>query len=956
MSNQLSFSESLYKILSNKKSLFFLTDDSHDNDYIKFYIEEAKPYKPTAIYVTQFQNQPPKPQIYIYDNTDNHLSGDDILKLHKELWSSAKVPLFFIFSSTEVKIFNSRKSPDTLKKLSILETINLASYTKKEIEKRKLFSSEMFDSGSFWENKNFHKEFEFKHSVYNVLLDDLENLRQTLIKKSNLNKKTIESILIKSIFVKYLDERGVFRQESSNFWSQFDNNTKFSELFDDSSLIIKLFEELAHRFNGGIFDITDIKNELQNADLSIFKDFLNADIELTNNKNKQKLLWAKYSFKDLPIELISNIYELFLKSDEVEKNGIVYTPPLLVDFMIDEIMPLSKPQNSFKLIDPSCGSGIFLVGAYKRLVQWWRIKNNFEKPTIKQAQDIIKNSIFGVDKEKGAIEVAYFSLSLALCDTFLPQEIWQQLKFEDLRENNLLAKDFFKYIEDESNHKSFDLVIGNPPFVSQKKKWTTKAQEIAKDQPVPDAQLAFLFLRQSLNLLKKDAFLVMIQPSAFLYNHGAYKFRNEIFENYKCHQIVDFACLNTTLFKKSRGSKNSSDVAVSVPFLQNEKPKKASDTMLHITVRQTLLAKEKIYFDLSHYDFHWLGYKDTLKQKSIWKCNLMGGSRIRDIINRLEQLETLKEYLKEKEKNGWEYSEGFIVWKNGKKTANHITGKKVLPAQALSEEGIDKSQIYIYEENKFERIRTKKLFEPPLLLIKEKLGNKQLIVALYNDYITFKNDTIGIHAPEDEKFELENIYQRMKKHNLVYFFYIISTTSSAGVGRATSILKKDIDSLPYPKKETDLKLSKTERYFIDDTLDYMMDFCKGKKDSPLLKNATDKQMNDYIQVYKDTIGSIYDNIDILGSYNTDLYQIVGFYFGDKPRKSLFDDTSNLADSKLTDLIHDKYGKTLYIAKILRIYDNNIIYIIKPRHYRFWLKSIAVRDADETFTDLLNMGY
>ena len=954
----ISFSKSL-KLLSfnhsnDEKGLFFLKDvGDFLTPEIRFILEDAKPYKPTAIYITRLNNQTPKPQIYIYDNTNNNLSNNEIRKLHKELWNSAKIPLFFIFSQTEVKIFNCRKSPESLNDLSVLETINLASKTQKEIKKRKYFDAKMFDSGLFWEQDRFKNEFKFENSVYNILLNDLENLREYLLKKDILSKDATESLLIKSILIKYLDERGVFNQQE-NFWSQFNNKSKFSEIFEDSKLVLEVFDTLAKHFNGGVFDLSKYKNEIKNASLALFRDFLEADIEITTDSNKQKLLWSKYSFKDLPIELISNIYELFLKSDEIEKNGIVYTPPILVDFMIDEIMPLDKPKDNFKLLDPSCGSGIFLVGAYKRLIQWWRIQHNYEKPSIKEAQKIINNSIFGVDKEKGAIEVAYFSLSLALCDTFLPEQIWEELRFDDLRTNNLLKKDFFEFIKESK--KRFDLVIGNPPFVSKKQKLTKSALETYQKESVPDAQLSFLFLEQSLKLLKQNSFLVMIQPSAFLYNHGAFEFRNKIFEKYKCYQVIDFACLNTSLFKKSKRGNKGADVAVSVSFLQNIKPNIKEDALLHITVRQTTLAREKIYFDLSHYDFHWLRYKDVLNQKSIWKCDLMGGSRIRDIVERLGRYRKLGDFLKEKEKsNNWIYSEGFTVWEKGKYLANYITGHKVLPAYAFNENGINESAIYICQLTSFERPRKKELYEPPHLLIKEKLGNKKLIVAFRDDYLTFKNDTIGIHAPKNEKQELLLLENQLKKYSSLYLFYLSSTSGSAGVGRATSIVKKDIDLLPYPDNENDLKLSKIEQYFVDDTLDYMMDFCKGKKDTPLLKNSNDKQIEEYCTAYKEVLEGIYDNIKILDNYHTDLYQIVAFYFGDKPNKSIFDEKNSVTDEVLSNLVSN-YNQTLSISRIVRLYNKNIIYIIKPRHYRFWLKSVAVRDADETFADLLNMGY
>ncbi len=958
----ISFEDSLKQLSmigANESGLYYLNQTDIENNYIRFFLEEAAAYRPTAVYITKLENQTPKPQIYIYDNTDNHLSSENIHQLHKELWNSAKVPMFFIFNHTEVKIYNSRKY--TGDNLSTMEILNLASTAQKEINKRKFFNAQMFDSGAFWNHEKYAKEFTFKNSVYDVLLDDLMNLRNELIKDSSLSEKTTESLLIKSILIKYLDERGVFKQEKlGNYWSQFlkDANT-FTDLFSDSKSIVKLFETLKEHFNGGVFDISTHREELLAKDLSAFKEFLEADTEGTENKLTQKLLWAKYSFKDLPVELISNIYELFLKSDEKEANGIVYTPPILVDFMIDEIMPLDKPQHDFKLIDPSCGSGIFLVSAYKRLIQWWRLENNWQKPSIAQAQEIIKNSIYGVDKEDGAVEVSLFSISLALCDTFLPDEIWDDLVFEDLRESNILQEDFLEYIQNENNHGTFDLVIGNPPFVNGEKNLTSAAKDVVLQSPVPDKQLSFLFLEQSLKLLKPKAHLCMIQPSAFLYSQGTLAFRKKIFTQCKCHQVIDFSCLNTSLFKKSKG-KNSADVAISVSFLQNIEPNREQDSVLHLTVRQTFLAKEKIYFDLSHYDFHWLKYQDVLDQKSIWKCDLMGGSRIRTIVKNLEKYPTLINFLDEKKKDGWIYKSGFFEGnKNTSKVFkenNFLTGFPTLPTSAFTENGIDYNQIERLNEKEFEAPRQIELFQEPLALIKEIVGKKELVVEYVDrPFLSFRKGINGIHVPAVDSDKLKSLVNVLKEHSKVYIFYTIASSGRAGVSKATSLLKKDIDLLPYPNNIEELKLSKIEQYFANDTLDYMMDFCKGTSKSPLLKKSTPEQMKEFSRVYCELLNTVYKDVQPLGSKETDSYILTAFYYKTKPVNTLLDESS-LNDEILGELVKNKVGKYIHINRVLRFYDENIIYLIKPKQYRFWLKSIAVRDADETFSDLIKMGY
>ena len=930
--------------------LCFLNNDTN-NIQIKIYLNEAKQYNPTAVYFTNINNTL-KPQIYIYDNTRNQYSTQDLAKLHKQLWNAYKVPMFFLIEATEIKIFNCLEKPvienGNLKPVNPLKTIKLASNIISE------FKANMFDSGAFWTTKYAHN-FNYSNSVYEILLDELKKERERLIKENILTQETTDSLFMKSILLRYMEERGVFKND---FWKRFkDNANSFVDIFSNSESLINLFDDLSQHFNGGIFKISDKeKNEIKNSDLSEFQYFLQG-----NKQGKQLLLWSIYSFKDLPIELISNIYELFLKTENKEKKGIVYTPPILVDFMIDEIMPLDKPKESFKVIDPACGSGVFLVGVYRRLIQWWMIQNGWKKPSADIAKKLIKDNIYGIDIEKGAIQLSIFSLSLALCDTLQPDAIWNELKFDNLEDTgNILHKDFFEYVQNKNNLNNFDLVLGNPPFKSntdslhfkkldkQEEKLRPKFSD--KNLKLPDKQLALLFLEQSFKLLKNDAYLCLVQPSAFLYSNNVFEFRNYLFRKYLCNQVIDFACLNNSLFKR-KGS--GADVAVSTVFFQKKTPLIKSENILHVTVRETFAAKEKIYFDLTHYYFHFIHYEEALLQKSIWKCNLMGGGRIREIVRKLDGLPKLGKYLEEKVKNnGWEYSEGFIVWRSGKYQADYITGQPTLPARAFTESGIDEKQIYTFNEEYFDRTRNKKIYEPPHLLIKEKLGKNGIIHALRDDYLTFRNDIIGIHGPKNE---LNSLRKFLSANGKLCLFYIATTSGQVAVSRATTILKNDIDNIPYSENIDKLPISKTDEYIIDDVLDYMLDFCKGKKNSPLLKKATDEQLQEYQKVFSNTLNTVYDDFKPCKTFESDSYIICSFYYKNKPLESIFQDTK-LSDEAIDTIVKNKIGNSVYLTKVLRLYDKNTIYFVKPKQYRFWLKSIAVRDADETFADLVKMGY
>ncbi|MCP4492415.1 MAG: N-6 DNA methylase, partial [Gammaproteobacteria bacterium] len=176
----------------------------------------------------------------------------------------------------------------------------------------------------------------------------------------------------------------------SGFFERFvSNGKKFTDIFERKGAYLELLDFLAEHFNGGIFqaDTTD-REFLKTADLSRFGLFLEGKAE-----GLQRVLWKLYSFNDLPVELISNIYEEFLG----KQPGVVYTPPFLVNFLLNEAMPLESEATDFKILDPACGSGIFLVGAYRRLVHRWRRNNGWKRPSLETLKNLLKENIYGVE-------------------------------------------------------------------------------------------------------------------------------------------------------------------------------------------------------------------------------------------------------------------------------------------------------------------------------------------------------------------------------------------------------------------------------------------------------------------------------------------------------------------------------------------------------------------------------
>jgi hypothetical protein len=828
-------------------SLYFVADKDAVEPRIRIALEQAERYHADAVFFRIFpadDKRSPIPQIYIYHDTALSINEANYAVVHRRLWNAGVVPLVFILTVGQVKVLNCRQEPE-IDKVSKEPVFTPFRALEKMVAVNRAFAAREISAGTLWENTSFENDFVLEKTAYFKLLTHLKSFRQELLSLKILAEPTVNRILVMAILVKYLNDR----QDSAGnrifekgFLCQFShaNNDNIESLFREKGSCIRLFDYLSERFNGGIFELTDIeKTELYQADLSPIADFLKGDQEPTG----QRLFWPLYSFEDLPVELISNIYEEFLaKKDKKDSKGVVYTPPMLVDFLLYQCLPLNKQSLSWKILDPACGSGVFLVGAFKRLIQCWRMADDWKKPTYRDLQAILKNSIFGIDKAPEAVLVTAFSLCVALCEELEPLIIWNELKFDNLQNSNLQGRDFFEIVESGEFNNHFDLVIGNPPFDSMLTTSAAKRIELAKvkNRPkLPDTQLALLFLEQSFRLARKDSAVCLIQPAGpLLYNGNALLFRGYLFEQFAINQVFDFTPLEGVLFSKAQ---------VAAAAIIGFNTSSTTDKILHITFRRNRALKEKLLFELDPYDFNWISRKSIKRKQYVWKTNLLGGGRLHRMMDRLITcVTTLGEFLEQKRENdGWQFGEGYSVGcgsylnvlqnvkeltelppqklkqhfnlKCTPKLAPWITNRKNVPPKALTKYGIDWGVVKPCKEIFFERSRKtiRQIFSPPHILIKEVVDGLSIPTFYSDEELVFTNRFVGVHAPRNDEDKLRKFAARLNDSGL-YGVLAAVLSNQMLVGRATALLKNDIMALPYPDDTQKMELTTWEQALVDD--------------------------------------------------------------------------------------------------------------------------------------------
>jgi hypothetical protein len=912
-------------------------------------MEKAKAYEAQYVFFEAGRHgRPPIAQALVFIS-DGPVADAQFAALHKRLWSWGGVPLVYRKTAGLVQLFRCAHQPDFEHKGKIVfkpfEVLNLASNIATEVAAHPWWDAERLHNGTLWDDPQVCKQLlSNKQAAQKTLINAVRDLHEGLQHRSILPKPLRRRLLILSILIAYLEARGVFEED---FFAQFKRSaTNFFQVLDDGPALLKLLDHLEERFNGHVFVLKPEERDTLRESSSQLERFARL-VEGHQERSGQLTLWQRYSFADLPVELISHIYQLFVKDSAVE----VYTPHFVVRLMLGEVLSWERldrlEKNGEVILDGACGSGVFLVEAYKRLVLHWRYRNNWQRPSRAVLTKLLMARLRGIDKEEGAVELAAFSLCLALCDALEPKEIRTSIKlFPPLKEKIIHTSCFFEALERRTVTDPVGVVVGNPPFTS---KLGSEGAQRAYDRYqsehgiLPDKQLAYLFLHEPMQMLEPGGALCMLQQYNFLYNQQSLAFRRKFIERWDVREIFDFISVRG-LFQKGNAD---TKVIVMVAEAQAPQPNRQ---ILHAVFRRSGRTDAEQGFDIDYYDMHWLPRELALKNDAIWRVNLLGGGRLLSFVDRLKKLRTLGQFADTQE---WNIGEGFIEGEQGtSRSAVHITGKPLLPSTALSVNGIDTSAITVAAKKHIESPRSAARFTPPMLLIREQMD---LHHALWSkSYLTYKDQIVGIAAPPRQRAQLAQIDAFLSGETESLAAYVAATSTKLFTKKATNISAADIFAIPYPQTGA-LDISDDDKVLAADVVDYYRDLVRLGEDSAAMKEEGAPSLRAFNEVFTRQINGIYANKP-LKSLAMQIWPGVicqPYVFGSgKVDWTGADELKN----KIDGLLKEKRNGGLDVTRIARVYDGPCVYLLKPNRLRFWLRSIALRDADETLADLVAQGY
>jgi hypothetical protein len=238
----------------------------------------------------------------------------------------------------------------------------------------------------------------------------------------------------------------------------------------------RLQDHIDSIFNGGVFQIGDDERQSITPDILNLANAFIRKGEKFDGKYRQRSLFS-IDLSAVRVETLSAVYEKFLRTESNEaadRDGVVYTRPFLVDFMLNRVADSCAFTEDTKVLDPTAGSGVFLVAAFRHIVERklaGRVSRGKKRfLPLQQLQELLTGCIFGVEKSRSAAQVAAFSLYLNLLDYIDPAELAEKVRgigsdkiFPPLLENNICIADFFSR-KRFFKHVTFDVAVGNPPW------------------------------------------------------------------------------------------------------------------------------------------------------------------------------------------------------------------------------------------------------------------------------------------------------------------------------------------------------------------------------------------------------------------------------------------------------------------------------------------------------------
>ncbi len=963
---------------------------------------------------------------------------DEVFReVHRLGWNFARSPLLITADPVALRSWSCCEPPgtdgDLLGSAEIPEgRLDLGGPTAGQAHAAHMLSWLSLVSGDLFRGPAAAHYFNRNNAADRLLLENLREVRRQLhngdeeTERPPLDYGIIHALLARLMFLQFLADRrdaDGHAALSPDFFVQRHQDgtltrtyTSIAEILSTKTDTYRLFRWLNGKFNGDLFP-TEAEQRAEERSvtakhLRFLADFIGGDVQL---RGGQQFLWRQYSFDVIPLEFISSIYEEFIRNGEAQPGkGVVYTPGHLVDFMLDSVLPWDGEGWDMKVLDPACGSGIFLVKVYQRLIHRWKLANPDKRPSASFLRHILERCLYGIDTQEEAVRVASFSLYLAMCDEIDPKWYWTQVRFPRLRSNTINCHDFFEdgpTLTERHKLRKFDLVVGNPPWGQEGSipdavsAWVEREQERRPENDRRSWKASYvsigpLFLPRAAEVVKPEGSVSLMQSSAVLLNDvgTARELRARLFTEFVIEEVVNLAPLRYILF--SNASKATSPPAIITMRLPRKN--EPAGEFIYMCPKPARTVEDEYRLLIGPYDTHTVHTKELISGRNVLTTLLWGGRRDLALLSKLGALPTLQG---KRDKGDVATREG-VIRGNRQKEQAAIVGRKMLETPNFPESvflTLDPETLPTNNDARTDSRASTNFdaFAPPQLLIKQSWvrANRRFRAVRVSppgkQGVLCSQAYVSVRAnPENERL-LDAACLTYNSNFALYWLYLTNHRLASFIAEATV---KDLLQVPLPMlteqgdgllavrgfAEVDervrlaLGLQDADWALISDFFTYTLPDFKQLPDAPGGRATGREHGGDELPRYCDYLLHVLDAaFGESERFSATIFRedgperlairLVAIHLDPMDNERIRNEriASPLLFQRLQELEEVLRAKPptsggITFQRVARAYSHYVsgrrrvptLYIIKPDQARYWTACAGMRDADEAFNEIM----
>ena len=528
-----------------------------------------------------------------------------------------------------------------------------------------------------------------------------------------------------------------------------------------------------------------------------------------------QLSFFPYQFDVIPVELISSIYEQFAhaepqtggKRTEALRNGVHYTRLSVVSLVLDEVMDGLSGRES--VLDLTCGSGVFLVEALRRLVH---LRSQGQPPTRELIRSTLYGQVYGVDISEAAIRVAAFSLYLAALELDPDPQPPQSLKFQPLIGRTLLVGDA-RTVERDGDGKAvlatptglkqFDLIVGNPPwsFRGQTGTEARRKTRVAGVPAQPRGEGLDFVLRAAEFSHEKTRFGIILSAMPFFSRSGTgMAAAQHVMRAVAPITLVNLSNLCSWLFATA--------AMPAVVLFARHRPKQRTDQVTVVQIPWTPSGARTHSFEVAPSDVITLTLDEIQEQPLKLKAAAVG--RRRDLLL-LDDLTSAHRNLGEQlSLLDTTFQVGLIrgAPENQTRDARPLKGLDVLQVKDMQHFNIP-DDLPTFSQSKAQWPRSREIYQAPLLIVKEMLlGSPRVLAAVSERDLVFTNSYFAVSLPRGHTRTAHLLATVLSSAFATWFFYL--TAAEFGIYKR-KLLARDLSFLPVPNFTSAVKSEAGQR-------------------------------------------------------------------------------------------------------------------------------------------------